>query len=226
MVLKDPRIAQSLSKEQVEWTFIPPGAPHFGGVWESGVKSVKHHLRRVVGDHKLSAEEFSTLLCQVEACLNSRPIAGFSSDPDDLSFLTPGHFLIGSPLLAPPEPSTLDLNENRLSRWKLIQNCQERFWKLWSHDYLQSLQKRNKWRQDCTNIKIGDIVLLQNENLPPAKWELGRVLQALPGADGLVRVCQVKTAQTVLTRPIHKMCLLPVALAERDVENTQPPTGD
>ena len=78
-------IAQSLSSGGTSWKFNPPAAPHFGGIWEAAVKSVKHHLRRVIGDTKLTFEEFSTLLAQVEACLNSRPLVPLSDDPSDLS---------------------------------------------------------------------------------------------------------------------------------------------
>lgn len=116
--------------DNISWHFIPPSAPHFGGLWEAGVKSVKHHLRRVIGDHTLSFEEFSTLLCQIEACLNSRPIAPLSDSLDDFQALTPGHFLIGSALNLAPEPSLLTLNENRLSRWQLVRQLSERFWHL------------------------------------------------------------------------------------------------
>ncbi|EFN69637.1 hypothetical protein EAG_00358, partial [Camponotus floridanus] len=61
------------------------------GLWEAAVKSVKHHLRRVVGDAKLTYEEMATLLAQVESCLNSRPLQPMSDDPEDLEALTPGH---------------------------------------------------------------------------------------------------------------------------------------
>lgn len=208
-VLADPRISATLAEDQVEWKFIPPGAPHFGGMWESGVKSVKHHLRRVMGAHTLDVEEFSTLLCQIEACLNSRPIAGLSNNPDDLSYLTPGHFLIGTALLAPPEPSVAHIKEGRLSRWQAITSMNERFWKVWSCDYLRSLQTRNKWRLPQSNVKEGAIVLLKDENMPPAKWALGRVVRCHPGNDGYTRVCDIRTATTTLTRPVHKLCLLP-----------------
>lgn len=82
-------IEQRLSTEQIHWCFNPPSAPHFGGIWEA-VKSVKHHLRRVLGDAILTYEEMSTLLAQVEACLNSRPLQALSDDPDDTAALTPG----------------------------------------------------------------------------------------------------------------------------------------
>ncbi|KMQ88302.1 hypothetical protein RF55_12237 [Lasius niger] len=90
--------ATELANSGTEWSFILPGAPHFGGLWEAGVKSVKYHLRRILGEHKLTYEEMATLLSQIEACLNSRPLNALSNDPSDLAALAPGHLLIGESL--------------------------------------------------------------------------------------------------------------------------------
>ncbi|XP_029168374.1 uncharacterized protein LOC114938560 [Nylanderia fulva] len=98
-------IARVASTQGIRWHFNPPAAPHFGGLWEAAVKFTKFHLRRVIGETTLTFEELSTLLTQIEACLNSRPLQALSDDPDDTSALTPGHFIIGAPLLAVPEPS-------------------------------------------------------------------------------------------------------------------------
>jgi len=107
-----------------------------GGIWEAGVKSMEFHLRRVVGNAKHTFEAFYTLLCQVEAVLNSRPICPMSNNPDNPQVLTPGHFLIGTSLLALP----VDLASNRLFRWLHVQQMVQRLWKCWSHDYLHRLQ--------------------------------------------------------------------------------------
>ncbi|XP_029163433.1 uncharacterized protein LOC114934891 [Nylanderia fulva] len=105
-------IVGRLADRGVRWSFNPPAAPHFGGLWEAAVKAVKHHLRRTIGEARLTFEELSTFLTEVEACLNSRPLEALTDDPDDLRALTPGHFLVGSPLLAIPEPSLLDASAN------------------------------------------------------------------------------------------------------------------
>ncbi|KMQ89675.1 hypothetical protein RF55_10667 [Lasius niger] len=103
----------------------PPAAPHFGGLWEAAVKALKHHLRRVIGETKLIFKEMATFLAKIEACVNSRPLQALTDDPEDLDALTPGHFLIGAPLNAIPEPLMLDVPVNQLSRWRLLQQMRD-----------------------------------------------------------------------------------------------------
>ncbi|XP_076246254.1 uncharacterized protein LOC143186464 [Calliopsis andreniformis] len=129
----------------IQWRYNPPSAPHFGGMQEAGVKSVKHHLKRTLGEFTPTGEEMQTLLCKIDASLNSRPIAPLSDDPDDYTSLTPG-----------------------------------------------------------------DLVLVQNPRLPPNQWEMGRIEEVFPGKDGNVRVAKVRTAKSTYTRPITRMCRLPV----------------
>lgn len=85
------------------------------------MKSAKAHLKKVIGLTTLTAEEMVTVLTQIEAAMNSRPLHPMSDDPNDIETLTPGHFLVGAPLLSPAEPSLLDEKESRLNRWKLVQ---------------------------------------------------------------------------------------------------------
>ncbi|XP_076301647.1 uncharacterized protein LOC143219631 [Lasioglossum baleicum] len=209
--LRDPNFQNKSAHDKISWHFIPPVAPHFGGLWEAGVRSVKHHLRRVLGDRMLSFEEFTTLLCRIEACLNSRPIAPLSDALDDCEPLTPGHFLIGTALTTSPEPSVLHLNENRLSRWQLVRHKIERFWRLWQSDYVNTLQQRSRWRQTRTPLELGQLVLIRHPTAPPCKWKLGRVTRLHPGSDGLTRVVTVRTAHSEFQRPIVQLCALPVS---------------
>ncbi|XP_076301924.1 uncharacterized protein LOC143220066 [Lasioglossum baleicum] len=204
---------QALAVAGTDWVFNPPSAPHFGGIWEAAVKSVKYHLRRVIGETLLTFEEMSTLLTQIEACLNSRPITPLTDEPTDLTALTPAHFLIGSPLTAIPEPSLSDVRTSRLTRWQMIQQQRDHFWDRWSVEYLQTLQQRAKWTKEKPNLKLGDLCLILNEATPPTRWPLGRIEQVHAGSDGLVRVVTVRTATSVLTRPIAKICLFPPSAA-------------
>jgi len=120
------KIQHHTAQQGIEFQFNAPASPHMGGLWESAVKGAKHHLRRVMGDCVLTLSELMTLSTQVEAMLNSRPLTPLLSDPTDLAALTPGHFLIGAPLAAVPEPSLLDLPVNRLKHWQLVQQFHQR----------------------------------------------------------------------------------------------------
>ncbi|XP_026827674.1 uncharacterized protein LOC113562437 [Ooceraea biroi] len=110
-------LANVLANDGTCWKFNPPAAPHCGGKWEAGVKSTKHHLKRIIGDTVLTYEEFATLLAQIEAVLNSRPLGALSDDPNDLSALTPGHLLIGTALTTIPEPTLIELPDTRDERY-------------------------------------------------------------------------------------------------------------
>ncbi|XP_076389571.1 uncharacterized protein LOC105662854 [Megachile rotundata] len=205
------KIDTFLSNEQIQWNFIPPQAPHFGGLWESAVRRAKHHLIRVIGDQRLTYEELYTLLTQIEACLNSRPLSPISSDPHDCTPLTPGHFLIGTALTALPEPDFTDVRTNRLNRYQLIQQMLQHFWQRWQKEYLHHLQQRNKWTATGNHqLSKGTLVVIKEDNLPPLRWCLGRITELHQGKDGVVRVVSVKTGDGLYKRPITKICILPM----------------
>jgi hypothetical protein len=118
-----------LTMREITWHFISPAAPHFGGLWESAVKSAKSHLLRVSKGVLLTFDETRTLLYQIEAALNSRPLSSLSLDPNDFNALILGHFLIGSPLMLPPEPDVSTVPLNRLKRYQLMRQQMQIFWK-------------------------------------------------------------------------------------------------
>ncbi|XP_014208618.1 uncharacterized protein LOC106639488 [Copidosoma floridanum] len=122
--IKWERVAGSLAEQGVTWHFIPARAPHFGGLWEAGVKAMKHHLRRTLGPRNLTYEEFSTVLASIQAVLNSRLLTPFTGGLDDLDILTPGHFLVGGPLNSVLEASTPPEKLDRLSHWKLVRESE------------------------------------------------------------------------------------------------------
>ena len=142
--------------------------------------------------------------------LNSRPLVAASEDPTDFSVITPGHFIIGSELKRVPEP---DLTSEKIpirERWKLITQISQSFWKSWSKDYLTQLQVRNKWKVPFEDLRVNDLVLIKDDNLPPLKWKMARVIHTYKGTDGKVRAVNLKTASGEMKRPIHKLVRLPV----------------
>ena len=101
-------ISHFSTKQRLQWHLSPPRAPHFGGIWEAGVKAMKTLLRKNLSSRPLRYDELETILIEVEAVLNSRPSEPFTStDPDSTELIMPGHFLIRRPLLAPP-PSRIN----------------------------------------------------------------------------------------------------------------------
>ncbi|KAI5756182.1 hypothetical protein M8J77_022802 [Diaphorina citri] len=204
-------ISDHLSLQNVQWTFNAPANPSAGGLWEAGVKSVKSHLKVLLHNRSLQFEEFSTVLCRIEAIVNSRPIGIPASSPEDVSqCLTPGHFLVGGPLLSRPEPDLTDTIPNRLTRWEFLSQITQHLWKRWAREYLHTLIQRQKWCSPSESIKVGDIVVLTVENQPPMSWPLARVIKLLPAQDGVVRIVSIQTNSGVLTRPVRKLLVLPI----------------
>jgi hypothetical protein len=111
----------------IQWNFIPPRAPNFGGLWEAAVKSTKFHLIKILGSALLTCDEMNTCLSQIESILNSRPLTPLSTDPNDLQPLTPSHFLIGEPLTCFPQENQTNLRQNRLSRYQLVTQLVQHF---------------------------------------------------------------------------------------------------
>lgn len=203
-------LIEILSSEGTQWHFIPPYSPNFGGLWEAGVKSIKYHLRRILTG-SLTFEEMTTTLCEIEACLNSRPLTPVdTSDPDSPEPLTPGHFLIGEAPVNIPTPDLRSVNINRLDRWQITQKLVRDFWHRWQTEYLSRLQTRPKWLKQQSEFNIGDIVLIKDEQLPPGKWSLGRIVAKHPGKDGFTRVYSVKYRNDIVKRSLSKLCELPV----------------
>ena len=128
--------------------------------------------------------------------------------------LTPGHFLIGHPLESLPDPAFSYRSISILRRWHLCQNLVRHFWQRWYTEYVTDLRRfakwhyLAKWHYPTRNVRVGDLVLLQEDGLVPGKWPLARVLQTHPGKDGLVRVVTIKTSNGIYKRPVIKVAVL------------------
>ncbi|KAL7741802.1 hypothetical protein ACLKA6_012028 [Drosophila palustris] len=197
-----------------EFAFIPPRAPHFGGLWDAAVKAAKHHLLRAIGGVILATDELQTVVVEVEAVLNSRPIVADSTNPNDVEAITPSHLLVGRTLATLP-PASVHLEDDSklcyLRRWRLVSAVKERFWASWSRDYLLGLQQKHRWTREEQNLEVDAVVLIHEDNVPSQNWLLGVVTDVVKGADGKVRVAMVRTKSGVYKRAIHRLAPLPKA---------------
>ncbi len=207
--------------QNIKWTHSPARSPHFGGLWEAAVKSMKMLLYKVVNPHHLSLDECLTLLAEIESVLNSRPLIPLNSAPEDgVEVLTPGHFLVGKSLRSIPAIIPPEKNVNLLRRWNLCQRLSADIWKRWVREYVVHLQRLAKWSYPQRQIQVGDVVLLKDSEFFVRTWPLARVVEVHPGADGNVRVATVKSGQKLYRRTICKL----VPLLE--VEGTSPAPED
>lgn len=178
-----------------------------GGSWERLIRSIRTILMCILPKGHMDDETLQTLMCVVEGIINSRPITKLSNDPTDSTPLTPNHLL----LLRNEATFPQIVNENKnfyRRRWKQVQYLADQFWRRWLQEYLPTLQKRTKWYKKHPNLKVNDLVMVINNNVPRNTWPLGVVVETFKGNDSLVRSVKVKTKDGVYVRPIHKICLL------------------
>ncbi|GFT61356.1 integrase catalytic domain-containing protein [Trichonephila clavipes] len=215
MLMKEHSIQKYSTDRNIRWKFIPPYAPNFGGLWESSIKLAKRHLIKTCKGYLLSSEELSTLLCQIEACINSRPLVPLSSDPADIRALTPGHFLIGEPLLKIPESKSITNTSLSLScRWKSLLKLRQHFWDRWHKEVLHHYQSRPKWKTSQSEVQVSNLVLISDDKRPPLSWPMARILKLIPGTDGNNRVAILQTESGLTRRSINKIVVLPICARE------------
>uniref|UniRef100_A0A6V7JG99 DUF5641 domain-containing protein n=1 Tax=Bracon brevicornis TaxID=1563983 RepID=A0A6V7JG99_9HYME len=129
---------------------------------------------------------------------------------------------MGKPPTTIPEASLQRYNPERLTRWKLISQKVQQYWEKWSREVLQRYQTIYKWQHPRGEIQVGTLVLILDENTPPTKWPLARVISPYVARDGHIRVVKLRTANQNVIRNIQKLVPLPVR-AEEDLETSQPP---
>jgi hypothetical protein len=211
--LNTKELNELFATEKIKWKFITERSPWQGGFYERMFRTIKMSLKRVLGRSLLSYSEMNTVLTDVEAAINSRPLTTVSSDSRDPEPLTPAHLAIGRPLKTLPDQaaeSVLPPDANR--RYLYIQRVIENFWKRWTQEYLPLLTVRRKWTLE--KPPVSDIVLISDDNTPRGKWPMAIITETIRGSDGLVRNVMLRTHNgKVLSRPVQRLYLLEGARA-------------
>ena len=209
---KTEEIAHFTANNGIKWGFNPPGASHQGGVWERQIRTIRKILHAILNEQYLKScqteEQLHTLMCEVEAVVNSRPLTRVSDDPRDLEVITPNSLLQMKPSSSPPPGKFAEEDVYLRRRWRQMQYLADLFWKRWLREYLPALQQRQRWLHPERNLQVGDVVLIVDDTAPRCSWQMGRVEETHPGDKGLVRSAKVKTATSRLTRPVTKLCLM------------------
>jgi transposase InsO family protein len=194
----------------IEWSFNPPCASHMGGTWERMIRTVRKVLTGLLNNtlsHRMYDEMLETVLCEAESIVNSRPLTKISDDLNDLSPVTPNHLLMIKKHVALP-PGVFQESDMYRKRWRAVQFIVDQFWKQWLKQYIPELQCRSKWLKKEKNFKVGDLVLISDENTPRGVWPMGIVDSVNVSKDQLVRSVTVRTKASSFVRPVTKLVSL------------------
>ena len=209
-------VAKYLSEQSCEWLFNPPHASHYGGAWERQIGTIRRILDAMLlelGTRQLTHELLTTLMAEVAAIVNARPITALPSDIDETLPLTPAMLLTQKTRPLGPLPGNFTAQDVYAQRrWRQVQFLADQFWTRWRREYIQNLQVRTKWNRERRNLAVGDIVMMKDEQAHRNNWPLGRVVDAVKSADGRVRKATVLTfrdgQKKTYERPISALVLL------------------
>jgi hypothetical protein len=220
----DPEVYSYCSNNGIQWKFITEYAPWVGGVYERMISLVKGPLAKCIGRSRLTVTQLTTLLCEIEAVVNSRPLTYVGDDINDKQVLTPNHFLMLNPNCGTPSQSTDELNDpdfalTRDSKTKMVQlwkkghNLLDEFWRQWTSEYLSKMRGRTTYnhklqRSTTVEPEVGHLVVLKDPKLPRGAWKIARIHKLIPSHDGLVRSALVKLAGSgrIVGRPVNLLC--------------------
>ncbi|CAH2085176.1 unnamed protein product [Euphydryas editha] len=109
-----------------------------------------------------------------------------------------------------PHHAVVRDQKDTTKRWQLTQKMTQDFWRRWSNEYLTQFLNRHKWSHQIPEPKVGDVVLVKEDNLPPAKWLYGIIVEKHPGLDKITRVVSLRCGGNIFKRPVSKLCILPI----------------
>ena len=184
----------------IEQKFILPLSPWWGGFYERLVRTVKLSLKKVLGKSFATFEELQTILCDVEAVINSRPLVYLSCDDIDEA-VTPYHLIYGRTLVnhtrivEPIIDFTVDDCRKRILH---VRKLMRDFWSIFSDNYMNELRQfhsysKTKVSSQGDELIVGDVVLVKEDNLHKSDWKLGKITQLVRGKDDRVRGVELKT---------------------------------
>ena len=224
-------LKEALESKNISWSFIPKRAPWYGGFWERIIGLTKQAVKKTLGRAFITQAQLETIVVEIEAMLNNRPLTYVSSDLLDPEPLTPADMLYGRRIQSIPyhleDPE--DLSDPTFTTSKDIRKSVDKqkhliqqFWQRWKREYLTSLREVHKASGNNQQvIRKGDVVIVHDEK-PRIQWKLAVVEKLIEGRDGLVRAAHIRMDNLKTTRPIVKLYPLEVS----DTDDDSQPTSD
>ena len=231
-------VKEELGRRGLSWQFIPKRAPWYGGFWERFVGLTKTAIKKVLGRRHVSLPTLETIVVEIEAILNDRPLTYVSSELMDPDPLTPSHLLHGRRITCLPhqsveideltDPTFGDASRIRKRanvRAAILRDFQTR----WRHEYLTSLRDYHRTSgNNIQSVKKGDVVIVHDDT-PRMTWKLAVIKDLIVGRDGLTRAAMIRTANGTTSRSISRLYPLELT-SEQDVkevnENSGTPNSD
>ena len=200
------KIRRELLRNNCDWfefNMNVPSASHMGGVWERQIRTVRNVLSAILERNgtQLNDEALTTFMCEAEAIVNSRPLTVDSiNDPTSPNPLTPNHLLtMKTKVILPPPGIFQSADMYCRRRWRRVQHLANEFWARWRKEYMLTLQERQKWKRIRRDSKVGDIVLIKDDDLVGRnQWQLAKVVEVYESADGHVRSAKLLVADSTL----------------------------
>ena len=202
---RSTEVKSFMASHGVQQQFNLPASPWWGGFYERLVRSIKSTLRKVLGKKCLTFEELTTVLCEIESVINSRPLTSFTED-DLQEVITPNHLIFGRDL----HKSRFEFNDTQIEQFtakriRFVQTAIQHFWNRFRKEYFGELRQKHFYNQRKTkhpSVTPGDIVLIKDDMpTPRSQWKLGKIGQVISGADKVIR--GVKLSNSFKTRKNH-----------------------
>lgn len=197
---------------KIDWTFISAYSPWMGGAWERLIQIVKRVLGEVINDDSLEETVLSNALIEAELIVNNRPLTHTPINPEDEAPLTPNSAMF--PAKQPPRYVVASQEADHFSKHDhyKAQAIAERFAARWTREYLPEISQQSQKTLKRKFMKVDDIVLVTEPNLPRKEWKLGRVIRIHPSKDGVPRQIDVKLASggIELKRSVGRCALLDI----------------
>ena len=191
LIERSEEVQWYLATRGVTWQFIIEKAPWQGGFWERLIQSTKRCLKKNLGQTSLTFEELGTILVEIEATLNNRPLTYMYDDEGISYLLTPSQLIYGRQINTTPNDRQFEIVSTQQAltkKAKYQKRLLRQFVNRWKREYLLSIREGSRaiHGQECQHVAIGDIVILKEDGMPRLFWRLAKIQDLILSADGII----------------------------------------